>query len=100
MPKYLEETSTRPEPFILLTGDRRAPHPIFVIIQGKSLEQVSLIKAVDVTFKLFYILDIHYPWQSATTWEFFQKVVYGLDARASKQHTSPAVIAMRTALRS
>ena len=96
--------ATRPEPFILIIGERKAPHQVFAIVQGKALQQVSLIKAVDVTFKLFYILDIHFPWQCATTWEFFQKVVYGLDAVSSNsnssKHTSPAVIALRTALRS
>jgi hypothetical protein len=56
------------------------------------------VKAIDVCFKLFYLLDIHYPWQCATTWEFIQKCFYGLDDN-NKKPTSPAVISLRAALK-
>ncbi|XP_071852236.1 uncharacterized protein [Apostichopus japonicus] len=97
MPKYLEEVDNR-QPFVLIMGDRDAAHQIFVVADGHGLEQQTLLKALDVCFKLFYVLDLHYPWQCAVTWEFVQKVLYGLDSKV-KSKTSPAVIAMRAALK-
>ncbi|CAB4005822.1 Hypothetical predicted protein [Paramuricea clavata] len=95
MPKLLEEASQ--SPFILAIDARESPNQVFVAVDRQGLEQPSLVKAVDVCFKLFYILDVHYPWQCAVTWEFIQKVLYGIEDKL-KGKTSPAVIAMRAAL--
>lgn len=59
MPKYLEEAHNH-TPFVLIIGDRDDPHQVFVVAEGQALEQPNLLKAVDVCFKLFYVLDIHY----------------------------------------
>ncbi|KAJ8034185.1 hypothetical protein HOLleu_20916 [Holothuria leucospilota] len=98
IPQYLEKRIKNQQPFLLILGDREEPQGIFVVAERKALQQTSLLKAIDVCFKLFYILDLHYPWESATTWEFFQKVIYGLGEPG--ETTSPAVIAMRTSLNS
>ena len=82
---------------MLIIGDRDDPHQVVAV--GQALEQPTLLKAVDVCFKLFYVLDIHYPWQSCVSWEFVQKVIYALDDKVQHK-TSPGVIAMRTALKS
>lgn len=95
IPKYLDDCPC--DPHILVLGSLLEPQQVFVIVEGQGLERPNLIKAVDACFKLFYVLDINYPWQSSVTWEFIQKVIYCLDSKA-KQKTSPAVIAMRTAL--
>lgn len=65
--RYLEEASRTT--FVLIMGSR----------EGLGLEQPNLLKAVDVWFKLFYILVIHYPWQCGMTWEFTQKVLFGIE---------------------
>ncbi|KAJ8017823.1 hypothetical protein HOLleu_44526 [Holothuria leucospilota] len=75
------------------------PSQCFVIVERKALLQASNLKAVDVCFKVFYILDISYPWQCSTTWEFFQKVAFGLEDAGGNSKTLSAVIAMRTTLK-
>lgn len=97
MPKYLEEVDNR-QPFVLIMGDRNAAHQYFVVADGHGLEHQTLLQALDVCFKLFYVLDLHYPWQCAVTWEFAQKVLYELDSNV-KSKTSTALIAMRAALK-
>ncbi|CAB3976855.1 Hypothetical predicted protein [Paramuricea clavata] len=67
------------------------------INSGKCLERSNLVEAVDSCFKLFYVLDMEYPWQSNVTWEFFQKVVYCLEDKTPRKTTS-AVISMRATL--
>ncbi|CAB4012109.1 Hypothetical predicted protein, partial [Paramuricea clavata] len=96
MPKYLEEAPRCP--FVLAIGNRYNPTQVFVIIEGQGLEQPNLTKAIDVCFKVFYILDINYPWQCSSSWEFIQKVLYGIEDKV-KGKTTPAVVAMRAALK-
>ena len=96
MPKYLEEAPRFP--FVLAIGNRSNPTQVFVIIEGKGLEQPNLVKAVDVCFKIFYILDINYPWQCFSSWEFIRKVLFTIEDNV-KGKTTPAVVAMRAALK-
>lgn len=97
MPKYLEEV-TNTQPYILVLGSLLEPSQFFVIVERKALQQASLLKAVDACFKAFYVINVNYPWQSKSTWEFFQKVIFGLEDAGGVSKKTPAVIAMRTAL--
>ena len=92
------EENSADETQILMVGDCLNPQQVFVIADGKGLERSSLIEAVDTWFKMFYVMDIQYPWQCSVTWAFFQKVVYCLEDK-HKHKTTPAVISMRAALR-
>ncbi|CAB4005636.1 Hypothetical predicted protein [Paramuricea clavata] len=83
MPKLLEEASQ--SPFILAIDARESPNQVFVAVDRQGLEQPSLVKAVDVCFELFYILDVHYPWQCGVTWEFIQKVLFGIEDKLKGQ---------------
>ncbi|XP_028417993.1 uncharacterized protein LOC114542716 [Dendronephthya gigantea] len=80
MPKYLEENSTD-EPQVLVHGSVTSPQQVFVVSKGRALERSNLLTAIDTCFKMFYIMDIEYPWQCGITWEFFQKVIFGLEDR-------------------
>ncbi len=98
IPKYLE--SAMIDPHILTLGDRLNPSQFFVVTNGKALEKPTLLSAVDSCFKFFYIMDIdiEYPWECHTCWEFLQKSIFKLEGKSSRK-TSPSVIAMRTALK-
>ena len=73
IPDLLEQTNME-QPFILILGESIVrPEQAFVIVERQAMPQASLLKAVDVCFKLFYVLDIAFPWQSLSTWDFFKK---------------------------
>ncbi|XP_056102916.1 uncharacterized protein LOC130082154 [Rhinichthys klamathensis goyatoka] len=73
---YLErQREAKPFPFVLELG---LAGQFFLVVNGQALEQVTLLKAVDVCFKSFYCFDLHYPKQCAPVWEFLQQVVYGM----------------------
>lgn len=55
---------------------RKEPSQSFVIVDGLAIEASSLLKAVDICFKAFFVLDVCYPKQCHTTWEFIQKFFY------------------------
>ena len=98
MPKYLDDVTNK-QPYTLILGSLMEPLQCFFIVKRQALQQTSLLKSVDVCYKHLYILDINYPWQCSTTWEFFQNVFFGLEDAGGYNKTSLAVIAMRTALK-
>ena len=57
MPKYLEEVQNKQPYILIIIGSFLEPSQYFVFVERQALQQVSLLKAVDVCFKLFYILD-------------------------------------------
>ncbi|XP_063959988.1 uncharacterized protein LOC135155148 isoform X2 [Lytechinus pictus] len=95
LPQYLDGLmSKRRQPFVLALGPQKAPAQYFAVVEGRALKQDSLLKAVDVCFKLFYVLDLEYPSACYTTWEFIQKVLYQVNAK--DRNTSSCVRSLRT----
>ena len=99
MPTYLDGTRQR-QPYILILGRRMEPAQSFVIIDGLAIEAASVIKAVDICFKAFYILDVQYPKECKTTWEFVQKFFFKIDEGKGTGSTSPGVWSLRAYLES
>ena len=96
MPKYLEEAANH-SPFVLVIGEQDVPIRFLLLWMGKGWSRSTfwrLLMFVSNSFT-FWIFIIH---GSAITWEFLQKVVYGIDDQV-KGKTSPAVIAMRAGLK-
>lgn len=59
MAEYLRSKESIEFPDILMLGDNQT----FTIIKGVAFEQSTLLAALDVCFKAFYIFDINYPKQ-------------------------------------
>ncbi|XP_066528826.1 uncharacterized protein [Hoplias malabaricus] len=84
MVEYLRHAKdTRELPYVLMLGDCSCCSQAFVIISGEALEQSTLLGAVDVCFKAFYVFDLQYPKQCAPVWQFLQTVVYELPGQES-----------------
>ncbi|XP_066498456.1 uncharacterized protein [Hoplias malabaricus] len=84
MVEFLSEAQvTRPYPFVLALGDDQRCCQSFVVINGQAMEQSTLVAAVDICFKAFYVFDINFPPQCAPAWEFLQTVVYELPGQES-----------------
>ncbi|XP_078030276.1 uncharacterized protein LOC144466599 [Epinephelus lanceolatus] len=92
MVEYLSKTS-QPFPHVLCLGDDTTTSQAFTIISGNALESESLLGAVDVCFKAFYVFDLNYTKQCKQIWEFIQHAVYGIEG-----HESPSVSFLRTAI--
>ncbi|RXN34367.1 hypothetical protein ROHU_004056 [Labeo rohita] len=75
MVEYLQQAeASRPYPYVLSLENGHIDSQAFVILAGKALEQSTLIGAVDVCFKSFYVFDVNYPKQCFYCWEFIQNV--------------------------
>lgn len=86
MVEYLNEAkASRPYPYILTLGnDFQHTSQVFVIIDGLALEHETLLQAMDVCFKAFFVFDIEYPKQCEHVWEFLQAVIYEIPGPESK----------------
>ncbi|GAA6071745.1 uncharacterized protein LOC107707121 [Tachysurus ichikawai] len=60
MAEYLRSKESIEFPYILMLGDNQC-FQAFTIINGAALQQSTLLAALDVCFKAFYIFDINYP---------------------------------------
>ena len=89
MPDLLRDC-TRSEPYVLVMGEGEASQ-FFGFFGGDAQEHMTLLGAVDVCFKTFYVYDINYPKQCCSAWEFLQKAVYQLPGAES-----PSVKFLRT----
>ena len=78
----------RNQPFVLvLGGTTKYPGQCFVVLERIAYARSSLLTAVDFCYKLIQILDLAYPTQVRSVWNFFDTIVYS--ARGVKQ--TPAV---------
>lgn len=68
---------------ILCLGDDTNICQNFTVVAGHAIETASLLEAVDVGFKSFYVLDINYTKQCRPTWEFLQHAAYNIDGYES-----------------
>lgn len=89
MAEYLCSKESIEFPYVLMLGDNQC-FQAFAVINGAALEQSTLLAAVDVCFKAFYVFDINYPKQCSPVWQFPETVVYEL----SREET-PAVRALQ-----
>ncbi|KAJ8017532.1 hypothetical protein HOLleu_44995 [Holothuria leucospilota] len=97
LPSFLENT-TKKQPFILGLGERENPEQTFVIERKALPCGKKILKAVDVCFKLFYLLDTDYPWESQNTWDFIQIFIFGLGEGKGKQKSVPSVTLLQNFL--
>lgn len=95
MVEYLQQAeASRPYPYVLSLENGHIDSQAFVILAGEALEQSTLIGAVDVCFKSFYVFDVNYPKQCFYSWEFIQNI-YELEGSES-----PTVKFLHSALHS
>lgn len=88
MVEYLHEAkASKPYPHVLTLGNDGSASQAFVIISGQALEQETLLQAIDVCFKAFFVFDVEYPKQCEHVWKFMQNVIYEIPGGESKMVT-------------
>jgi len=69
------------QPTIAVIGSPEEPEQYLVVVDGFFYDVPSIMKAVDVAFKSFFALRVHYPPESRHIWLFLQKYVYKLSTK-------------------
>lgn len=66
----------RKQPFILLTGEESRPSQVFVIIENHAVNAPTVLKGVDLCFKIHFICDINYSEFCKNVWYFLDIIFY------------------------
>lgn len=66
----------RKQPFILLTGEESRPTQVFIIVENHAINAPTVLKGVDLCFKLHFICDLDYSEFCKNVWYFLDVVFY------------------------
>lgn len=64
------------------------PVNIFIYVEGIKYKVLSIIKAIDICFKIFFAFNIKYPLASEAFWQFINQYFYNVGNTTSRKHTS------------
>lgn len=68
------------QPFILLVGDAiNKPRHILVFVDGVKYMFNTVLEAVDICFKVFFIFELAYPTASQHIWQLIQQFFYEIE---------------------
>lgn len=61
------------QPFMIIVGSIRDISAIYVIVELIKYKVNSILEAVDLTFKIFFVAHCEYPMESCHIWLFIQR---------------------------
>ncbi|XP_055919725.1 uncharacterized protein LOC129951543 [Eupeodes corollae] len=85
----LQELGLTLQPYILIVGtslDKIKSY--FVVINEIKYVFNSIIEAVDICFKIIFMINAEYPAESKSTWMFIQKAFFKLSTTFDKESTA------------
>lgn len=73
------------QPFIITVGPSNTDiSDIFISVDNTLYKVLSVLKAIDLCFKIFQVFDLEYPIESAHIWLLFQRILYGYENSLDK----------------
>ncbi|XP_071629107.1 uncharacterized protein [Temnothorax longispinosus] len=77
------------QPYIIVVGSQfTAVETIYIIIDDVMYKMENILKAVDILYKVFQVLNVKYPTGCEQVWLFIQKYVYGRTTKWDKNDKS------------
>lgn len=71
------------QPFLMVVGKHlKNINKIFVYFDEVKFEFNSVVRAVDVCFKIYHVLNLEYPKPSTTFWTFIENFFYKFKAKS------------------
>ena len=64
------------QPFVIIVGNLKSPTEILVYFDEIKYKCTTIIKAIDICFKIFHVFGCKYPSECAAVWTFFQTFFY------------------------
>lgn len=68
----LKNQSTSIQPCILIVGSLLYPKQVMVYFDDVKYKIITVLKAIDVCFKIFHVFNLEYPLESYNVWLFLQ----------------------------
>lgn len=80
--RFKKSKSEHIQPFILTVGENiRSIKDIIVYFDNLKIPSKSLIRAVDICFKIYYLFNLQYPKACSTFWNFIQVFFYNIKSK-------------------
>ena len=67
------------QPLIVIEGQILDSKAFYVVVDDIKYSTNSMLDAIDLIFKIFYVFDCQYPNDSRNLWELIQRVIYGIE---------------------
>lgn len=68
------------QPYVVIVGSTE----IFTVVNNIYFKLETPLKGLDVCFKTFFSLNVHYPKESEQVWFFIQKYFYDINLKSDK----------------
>lgn len=74
-----EKRGVTRQPQVVAVGDTVMSAKDYYLLYDEVIYHLdSLVKAIDICFKVFFVFNAEYPAEAADVWTFLQKGVYGI----------------------
>lgn len=93
----MEPDKRRKQPFILLTGEESRPTQVFIIIKNHAINVPTVLKDVDLCFKIHFICDLDYFEFCKNVW-YFLDVMFYKTATLTEKHIPASVQELKAQL--
>lgn len=80
------------QPFILIVGSIFAQREILVYFDTVMYKVHSVLRSVEICYKIFHLFNLEYPTQSYIVWLFIQNFLFGLKTTFDKPHPKLAQV--------
>ena len=88
------------QPQVLILGsDMYKPEQVFILINDIVYEVDSIVTAVDICMKCFFVYNTQYPVQAQDPWNFLQTLLYNIKTKYDKKLT-PKILELISSIRS
>nr|XP_054773598.1 uncharacterized protein LOC129281710 [Lytechinus pictus] len=79
----------RPQPFIIILYSESVlqPSQCFVVLERHALPQPSLLKAVDLCYKVHFVMDLNYQVDCRAVWKFIEAIYQQPDVSPQKENS-------------
>lgn len=72
------------QPCLLIVGTISEPSQIMVYFDNIKYKVFSVVRAIDICFKIFHVFNLEYPIQSLNVWLFIQKLYFNISSKYDK----------------
>eukprot|EP00102_Acyrthosiphon_pisum_P019773 XP_016656983.1 PREDICTED: uncharacterized protein LOC107882702 [Acyrthosiphon pisum] len=72
------------QPCLLIVGTISEPSQIMVYFDNIKYKVFSIVRAIDICFKIFHVFNLEYPIQSLDVWLFIQKFYFNIVSKYDK----------------
>lgn len=68
------------QPYVVIVGDVNGQDPLYyyTIINDIQYQLETAVKAIDLCFKLYHVLNLEYPPEAEQIWYFFEQYFFEL----------------------